>query len=88
MSEGAAQLTIIVCAFVITYPLARFIRIHPMVIGCAVPILAAIGVVFWLNSRPPQSSTEGAAVPFMAIFAAMGSIPAAYFAGRKAGRLK
>jgi hypothetical protein len=87
MSEQVAQLAIIVSAFVLTYPLARFIPIHPMVIGCAVPLIAAVGVVFWLNSRPPQSSTEGAAVPFMAIFAAMGSIPAAYFAGRKAGRL-
>ena len=88
MSEGASQLTIIVAAFLIAYPLARFVRIHPMVIGCAVPILAAIGVVFWLNSRPPESSTEGAAVPFMAIFVAMGSIPAAFLARQRADRWK
>ena len=72
----------------VTFLLVSISRWNPFAIGCALPVLAGVGVWVWLLSRPPQSSTEGAAVPFMVIFAAMGSVPAAMLAGFLFGKFK
>lgn len=88
MTEGASQLAIIFGAFIVTAALTVFTRLHPMAVGCLIPIAAALGVTVYLAVNPPTSSTASLAIPFMAIFAAMGSIPAAFLAGFWTGRLK
>ena len=88
MSEAESQLTIIAAAFVLTFALVVFTRWHPVAIGCALPLIAGAGVWIWLMFRVSQSSTASLGIPFMVIFAAMGSVPAAFLAGFLTGRLK
>jgi hypothetical protein len=88
LSETAAQVAIASVAFAVTFLLVTLTRLHPMAVGCLLPLAAAGAVWILLAIRPAESSTASLAIPFMAVFAAAGSVPAAFLAGFWTGRLK
>jgi hypothetical protein len=71
-------LLLAVGAFLVTLLAVEFTRVHPMLVGLALPIGAGIVLltIFRLTSNPPRNSTAGVAIVIVPIAVALGSIPA------------
>jgi len=72
---------VIAGAFCVTLLLSWRTTIHPAAYGCAMPFVAAAIMIVLLMILPIGNSTAPVAVPFIAIFAALGSMPGAMIGG-------